>query len=138
MPMSSLRRFSALATTALLAAAAATAHAAPDESARARYERDRQACLSGNTQQSEAVCLQEAGAALESSRTGQLTNPGAQAEQSNAVDRCAVFKTPEERSACLDRVKGPSAVSGSPAAGGVLRESTTTTIVPAPATPPAR
>ncbi|MDA8445652.1 hypothetical protein [Paracidovorax valerianellae] len=132
MPLS-FRRLSLFATTALLAAAAGAAHAAPDESARARYERDRQACLSGNTQQSQAVCLQEAGAALESSRAGQLTDAGAPTQQNNAVERCDVFKTPDDRAACLDRVKGQGAVSGSPAAGGVLRESTTTTITPAPA-----
>jgi hypothetical protein len=51
----------------------------------------------------------------------------------NAVQRCAVFKTPEDRRACAERVRQPSAVDGSVSGGGELREYSYQVQVPAPA-----
>ena len=51
----------------------------------------------------------------------------------NSVQRCAVFKTPEDRRACLDRVQKPTSVQGSVDGGGELREYTYQVQVPAPA-----
>ncbi len=117
---------------ALLLIGAAASHAAQDD-AKLRYERDRQACLSGNTQQARDVCLREAGAALESSRASQLRSAGPAAQTNNATERCDVFTKADEHAACLARVQGPGSASGSVMQGGVLRESTTTTITVIPA-----
>lgn len=58
---------------------------------------------------------------------GQLSNPGPQAAD-NATQRCSVFQNADEQAECVRRVNAP--VSGSVSAGGVLRESATTTVVP--------
>ena len=118
---------------AVLLMGAAASHAAPDASAEARYQQDRQACLSGHTQQPQDVCLHEAGAARDAARKGALTSSSANLEAENAVERCKVFTMADEHAACLDRVRGPGNTSGSVLEGGVLRESviTTTTITPA-------
>lgn len=122
----------ALAAALLVASAAATAQTpAPD--ARARYEREREKCMTNNTQDSVTTCLREANNALDASRKGDLSNPGPAAND-NATKRCAAFTTAAEQTECMRRVGTP--VSGSVSGGGVLRESTTTTIVPAPAQRP--
>ena len=124
----------ALPTTlaALLLVGATAAHAAPDE-AKARYERDRQACLSGKTQQARDVCLREAGAAQDAARANQLRSAGPATQSNNATERCDVFTKADEHAACLARVQGPGNASGSVMQGGVLRESVTTTITTTPA-----
>lgn len=116
-------------TAALLvfSAAASAQTAAPD--ARARYEQEREKCMTNNTQDSLATCLREANNALDASRKGDLSNPGPAAND-NATQRCSAFPTVAEQTECMRRVQTP--VSGSVSGGGVLRESTTTTIVPAP------
>ena len=118
---------------AALVLSSAAAQAAPDD-AKARYERDRQACLSGNTQQARDVCLQEAGAAMEASRASQLPSAGPATQADNATERCEVFVKADEHAACLIRVQGQGNTSGSVMQGGVLRESVTTTITTLPAT----
>ncbi|MFT3815023.1 MAG: hypothetical protein QM740_16875 [Acidovorax sp.] len=55
----------------------------------------------------------------------------------NSVQRCAVFKTPEDRRACLDRVQKPTSVQGSVDGGGELREYTYQVQVPPPGAAPA-
>ena len=49
------------------------------------------------------------------------------------MQRCAVFKTPEDRRACAERVRQPSAVDGSVSGGGELREYSYQVELPAPA-----
>lgn len=64
--------------------------------------------------------------------------PGAQKSndfERNALRRCEVFKTDDDRSACEERVRQPQ-ISGSVQGGGVIREYTQTVQVPA-TTPPA-
>lgn len=53
--------------------------------------------------------------------------------QRNALQRCEIFKTPDDRSACVERVRQPQ-ISGSIEGGGVIREYTQTvrTDVPRP------
>lgn len=51
----------------------------------------------------------------------------------NSVQRCAAFKTPEDRRACLDRVQKPTSVQGSVEGGGELREYSYQVQVPPPA-----
>jgi hypothetical protein len=122
----------ALCGAALLMGAAAS-QAAPGASAEARYQKERAACLSGQTQQAQGVCLREAGAARDAARKGALRSSGANDKAANAVERCEVFTKADEHAACLDRVRGLGNTSGSALEGGVLRESvtTTTTVIPA-------
>jgi len=100
--------------------------------AKARYEKERAACLSGQTGQEMDACLREAGAALQEARSGKL---GAGANQSylrNALERCDPLP-PADAKDCRDRIMGQGSVSGSVEGGGLLREKTT--IVPAPIKP---
>lgn len=125
-----MKRFSFAApvlTATLLALSTAAIAQVPASDARARYEQERQKCHTNNTQDSLATCLREATNALDASRKGQLSDPGPIAA-ANGTDRCNAFQSAQERSECVRRVES-SAVSGSVAGGGVLRESTTTTII---------
>lgn len=114
-------------TATLLALSTAAIAQVPASDARARYEQERQKCHTNNTQDSLATCLREATNALDASRKGQLSDPGPIAA-ANGTDRCNAFQSTQERSECVRRVES-SAVSGSVSGGGVLRESTTTTII---------
>lgn len=114
-------------TATLLALSTAAIAQVPASDARARYEQERQKCHTNNTQDSLATCLREATNALDASRKGELSDPGPIAA-ANGTDRCNAFQSAQERSECVRRVES-SAVSGSVAGGGVLRESTTTTII---------
>lgn len=118
-------RLSTLALGALLLSTASLAQNA-DRDARARYQADRQACLSGNTHQARSVCLREAGAALQEARRGRLTTAPNEQEAANAVKRCDAFKNAEDRAVCVDRIQGAGTTTGSVEEGGVLRETVTT------------
>lgn len=117
-----------LTAALLLACSVATAQTAPQD-ARARYEQEREKCMTNNTQDSQATCLREANNALDAARKGQLSNPGAAAD-TNATQRCATFQTAAEQTECMRRIES-SPASGSVSGGGILRESVTTTVVPA-------
>jgi hypothetical protein len=119
------------------AAAATTtkSSAAPTAAdAEARYQRDKARCLAGQSQEDSKTCLREAGAALQAAREHDLRNPGAAQLAANARARCNVFKTDDDRKACLARVSGDATVSGSVAAGGVLRQYTE--VIPPPESMP--
>lgn len=115
--------------TALLAIGAATAQIATAASAdmgidnSGSYQSEVQACLSGHTQQSRADCLKEARNSHADKARGRLDTRGNL--QANAMDRCHVFSTGEDKAACQARVMGMGEVEGSVAAGGLLRESET-------------
>jgi len=126
MPTFHTLRYAPLAVLLL----AGAAQAAPDGTARERYLQDRQACMSGNTWQARDTCLREAGAALQAARRGNLTSSEAERLDNNALQRCEVFKSDESHAACVARVR--DAGSGSVPEGGLLRESTITTITPVP------
>ena len=117
----------ALVGALLAASTLAMAQPSPAADAHARYEQERQKCMTNNTQDSLATCLREAGAAQDAARKGQLSNPGPQAAD-NATQRCSAFQNADEQAECVRRVQGPA--SGSVSEGGVLRESVTTTVVP--------
>ncbi len=108
---------------------AGAASAAPNAAAEARYQQDRQACVTGNTQQARDVCLREAGAARDASQAGALQKKPGTDISSNAVQRCKVFKGADEHAECLARLEEPSSTQGSALKGGLLRESVTTTTV---------
>ena len=116
--MRPLDSFGIAAIGALLAVS--TAFAAPPSDAQARYQQERAACDSGQSQQDRATCLREAGAALHEARQGRLGEGQVQYQQ-NALARCGYLPA-EERSACHARMQGQGTTSGSVAGGGIYRE----------------
>ena len=112
----------------LLAASAAAVAQTPPQDARARYEQEREKCMTNNTQDTLATCLREANNALDAARKGQLSSPGPIA-MANATQRCEAFQNAQDRAECVRRVESEPA-SGSVTGGGVLRESVTTTVPP--------
>jgi hypothetical protein len=127
---SSLLAAFALGASALAAAPAMAASPASDGDIQAQYRQDVARCKAGQTNQDEATCLREAGAALEEARRNRLTNHGGSFEQ-NQVARCQSLPA-AERDDCMLQMSGKdTTVQGSVGAGGVLRETTIT--VPAPA-----
>ena len=65
------------------------------------------------------ACLREVAAAKQAGRSGALTSPDASAMRNNALARCAVFKTPTDRTDCEARVTN-SRQDGSVLGGGEL------------------
>ena len=130
-----LRR-SALAV--LLMGAAAVASAAPPRAgASNNYQREVAVC--DHIQQDRAACIREAGAARQAAAQGGLTS--APDYRANALARCGLQQQPDDRAACEARVLGSSGntqanVDGSVMGGGVIRESVTTIVMPAPAMAP--
>jgi hypothetical protein len=116
-----------LAAGALLCSTGAFA-AGDGDSAQARYQRDVAACNRGQTAEDHATCMREAGAALQESRRGDLTNAPRSDKQANAQSRCSAL-TGSDYEACQARMRGEGTVSGSVSGGGLLRE--TVTEVPA-------
>jgi hypothetical protein len=99
----------------------------------------RVAAVCGHNQQDRAACIREAGAARQEAARGGLTS--APDYQRNALARCGL-QPPADRADCEARVLGGSgntrgAVDGSVMGGGVIRESVTTVVMPAPAVMPA-
>jgi hypothetical protein len=122
-----------IAAGLFLGAGAAMA-AATDTNAeiQARYERERAVCLSGKSNQDQATCLKEAGAARDVARRG-LLEEGNPDYRHNKFDRCKAL-TGDEAKDCRLRMKGAGTVSGSASAGGIYRELTTIEpAAPAPA-----
>ena len=102
--------FSSLGSGAVNAATASPA-------AEARYQQERRACLDGSSNQDRATCLKEAGAA----RTAQLTTADARKLRDNAVQRCQVHRSSEDRLACERLAQGEGTLTGSVQRGGVLK-----------------
>jgi hypothetical protein len=92
------------------------------------YQRDRAACINGQTSQDRATCLREAGAALQEARRGGLENDQTQFEQ-NRLLRCD-RQPPEDRQDCVRRMNGEGFTSGSVEAGGIYRELVTPVAAP--------
>lgn len=120
------KSFLSFGAAALLAVGAATAQVSTmgtgiDDTG--SYRSEVQACMSGNTQQDRATCMEEARNAAAEKRRGRLETYGA--NESNAVARCDVHQTGEDRAACRARVMGMGDVQGSVAGGGMLYEAET-------------
>lgn len=116
---------------ALLAVTAATAQVTAGPTAidaTGHYEKEVQACMSGQTQQDRETCLREARNAQAEKKRGALDNAGAQFE-ANKVARCEPLAG-EEKAACQARMMGYGNTTGSVAGGGVLRE-VETVVLPA-------
>ena len=84
------------------------------------YQQEVQACMSGMTQQSRTDCLIEARNAHAAKQRGNLETYGS--HEQNALARCTVHTTPENRAACEARVMGMGNIEGTVAGGGLLRE----------------
>lgn len=84
-----------------------------------QYQKELQACLSGQSHQNRETCLEEARNAQADRRSGQLGLIG-EDYKANALARCGPF-TGEHRAACEARVLGFGGTSGSVAGGGLLR-----------------
>ena len=110
-----------VAGVALLGATAAVAADSGNLSkAQSAYQKERAACLNGATNQDQATCLKEAGAALQAAKRGGLDDGQARLEQ-NQLLRCD-GQSPEDRQNCVRRMKGEGSTSGSVGAGGIYRE----------------
>ena len=117
----------AFAVALLLAVGIASAAGGNASDAQARYNQDRDACMSGRSNQDRATCLREASAALQEAKRGRLGDDQSAYER-NRVIRCDRLAG-EDREDCLRRMRGEGSVSGSVEGGGVYRE--LRTIVPA-------
>jgi hypothetical protein len=84
------------------------------------YQHEVQSCLSGKTQQAQEDCLREARNAHADKARGVLDNGNG--VQANAMSRCDVFTSGEDKAACQARLMGYGSVEGSVAGGGVIRE----------------
>jgi len=80
---------------------------------------ERNACMTGRTQQDQATCLREANNAAADKRRGQLTTTGDLT--ANALARCGVLSG-IDRVACEARVLGYGGAQGSVAGGGMIKE----------------
>ena len=118
------------ASTLLCATAALAADASSSSSAQARFRQEMAVCNSGQSNQDAATCREEARNAFGEARRGALNDAPGQYQQ-NAQQRCGVLQG-GDRTDCEARMRGEGSVEGSVAAGGLLRETVTTTItVPA-------
>jgi len=116
-----------LALCAAVALLSATVVVAADRTrpseAQRTYQRDRAACMSGQTGQDRATCLREASAALQEAKRGNLNDGQAEFER-NRLLRCEK-QPPQDRQDCVRRMSSEARTSGSVEGGGVLRELTT-------------
>jgi len=107
------------------------AHAAGQNGLQKEYQKEREACMDGRTDEAKNVCLKEAAAAYQAARQGNLTADSPDIYRRNALARCQVLPQ-DDREDCVRRVEGEgSMTSGSVAGGGIFSE--TKTVVPAPA-----
>lgn len=110
---------------ALLAFTGAAWAAGPGQASQAQrdYEQERARCLRGESGQSRATCLKEAGAAYDEARRGRRANaPGADLAR-NATQRCEA-QPAADREACVQRILGGGS-QGSVEGGGLLRQTET-------------
>jgi hypothetical protein len=135
--LTSLMSFGAAALLAVGAATAQVAFAGPSDPAfpgasmidnSGSYQTEVQACMSGKTQQDRDTCLKEARNAHADKQRGVLDTQGN--VQANAMDRCDVFQSGENKAACEARVLGYGNVQGSVAGGGLVREVETVVVPP--------
>jgi pyocin large subunit-like protein len=118
-----------VAGAALLGATAAIAADSGNPSnAQSVYQKDRAACLNGATNQDQATCLKEAGAALQATKRGGLDDGQVRLDQ-NQLLRCD-GQPPEDRQSCVRRMSGEGSTTGSVEAGGIYRELVTPDVPP--------
>ncbi len=108
-------------TMAALAATGVQAAGPSLSDAQARYQRDRAACMSGQSNQERATCLREAGAALAEARRNGLTDTSDSQYVRNRMERCVPLP-PTDQEDCVRRMNGEGIVRGSVEEGGIYRE----------------
>jgi hypothetical protein len=111
----------------VLAAAVAPAWAAgksAESPAQSAYRQERARCMRGDTNQTRATCLKEAGAAYAEARRGGLGNATEADLARNATQRCQA-QPPADREACVQRIVGPGNTEGSVGGGGLIRQTET-------------
>ena len=118
---------------AVFASASALAASKTDSAdALARYQRERAVCMSGQSNQNQATCLREAGAAYAEAKKGDLGDDSVQFK-ANVSKRCERLPDADRRD-CMARMEGQGTTSGSAASGGIYRELVTReTVPPSPA-----
>ncbi len=119
-------------SSGLLAAGLAfgsAAQSAPPESAQARYQRERAACIDGSSHQDRATCLREATNALAESRRNPDASRSADELISNRLARCERVPA-QDREACQRMSLGQGERSGSVEGGAVVKEITEVKIGP--------
>ena len=114
---------SALAATLTLLLAGAASAGSDLSQAQRQYQRERAVCLSGESNQARATCLQEAGAALGEARRNNLAPANTREMGNNRMTRCDALPV-ADREDCAKRMQGEGVTSGSAQQGGVLRELT--------------
>ena len=92
------------------------------------YRSEVQACKAGKTAEDQATCLKEARNAQADKKRGVLDNASTN-YAANARARCNALSG-EDKAACDARMMGYGSVSGSVAAGGLLREVETVVLPP--------
>lgn len=100
----------------------------------ARYQQERTVCTSGQSNQDQATCLREAGAAYAQAKQGGLGDDPAQ-HKANASKRCERLPDADRRD-CMARMNGHGTTSGSAASGGIYRELVTRETAPPAAARP--
>ena len=117
--------WSAFAIGAMLVAGIAAGASGDLSAAQTRYEQDRAACISGQTNQDRATCLREAGAARQEARKLGSTGDMPGQYERNQLLRCEGLPA-ADREDCVRRMRGEGTVSGSVGSGGLYRELRTT------------
>ena len=119
----------AVLTTLICASGALAAPPTASTEAQARYQRDLGVCNSGQSNQTDVTCRQEAASALAEAQRGALRNQPDQ-YQTNALRRCDAHQG-DDRVACEARILDQGDITRGARAGGVLRQSITVTPAPA-------
>jgi hypothetical protein len=101
-------------------AATGAAKASGAQAADANYNKERAACLAGQSGQDQKTCLKEAAAAREEARRGTLRTASQEDLANNALLRCQRVAE-EDRQDCRDMVMGQGTQDGSVKTGGVLK-----------------
>jgi hypothetical protein len=115
----SFTRSAAAALAVATLAAPMLAQAQDDGSPQATYRQERAECMAGRTTQSRALCLYDAGLALEAAREGRLEVTDAGERERNRLARCDSLPQ-DARDSCQRIARGEGEREGSVEAGIVV------------------
>lgn len=140
LPSSAIRRarWAALYPLLMLATANAGTVSGPSAppAALTQHQQQQAACAKMPVATDRAACGRRADAQLaEALRAQTESRENAGALAANALQRCAVH-APPDREACERMARGEGSASGSVEGGGTIKELTTRTVEPVPATAP--
>jgi hypothetical protein len=115
-----LSRLAGALLTLGIALGSSSALAADKTGALERYQQERAACMSGQSNQDRATCLTEAVNAYNEAKRGGLDD-GLVQYRLNEQKRCERLPDVDRRD-CVARMQGQGTTSGSVSAGGIYRE----------------